>query len=123
VLAPEYGGNDETAGRCADVKEPLTVLPAHWAPLSMLFYTGRQFPARYRTGVFVANHGSRFDPELQPAGSGYNVVFIPFRDNAPAGPYETVADGFAGPGPLPDAALHRAVGLDAGPGRFALHHR
>ena len=29
VLAPEYGENDETAGRCADVKEPLTVLPAH----------------------------------------------------------------------------------------------
>ena len=29
VLAPEYGGNDETAGRCADVKEPLTVLPVH----------------------------------------------------------------------------------------------
>ena len=70
VLAPEYGGNDETAGRCADVKEPLTVLPVHWAPLSMLFYTGRQFPARYRRGVFVASHGSRFDPELQPAGSG-----------------------------------------------------
>ena len=36
----------------------------------MLFYTGRQFPARYRRGVFVASHGSRFDPELQPAGSG-----------------------------------------------------
>ena len=32
VLAPEYGGDAVMAGRCADVEEPLSVLPAHWAP-------------------------------------------------------------------------------------------
>jgi glucose/arabinose dehydrogenase len=117
VLAPEYGGDGTLEGRCADVREPLSVFPAHWAPLSMLFYTGHQFPARYRRGTFVAFHGSRFEPEGQPAGPGYNVVFLPFEANGqPADDYEVFADGFAGPGlPLPDAALHRPVGLAQGP--------
>ena len=116
VLAPEYGGDGKMEGRCAAVREPLSVFPAHWAPLSMLFYTGHQFPARYRRGTFVAFHGSRFEPEGQPAGPGYNVVFVPFEDGQPSSEYEVFADGFAGPGlPLPDAALHRPVGLAQGP--------
>ena len=44
VLAPEYGGDGTIEGRCAAVREPLSRFPAHWAPLSMLFYTGHQFP-------------------------------------------------------------------------------
>jgi glucose/arabinose dehydrogenase len=116
VLAPEYGGDGETVGRCQSAREPKLALPAHWAPLSMLFYTGRQFPERYRRGAFVAFHGSRFDPATQPAGPGYNVVFVPFEDGAPAGGFEVFADGFAGSGtPLPDAAAHRPVGLAEGP--------
>jgi glucose/arabinose dehydrogenase len=116
VLAPEYGGDGVIEGRCADVREPLLALPAHWAPLSMLFYTGRQFPDRYRRGAFVAFHGSRFDPENQPAGPGYNVVFVPFQGSAPAGAFEVFADGFTGGGtPLPDNAAHRPVGLAQGP--------
>jgi glucose/arabinose dehydrogenase len=116
VLAPEYGGDGTIEGRCAQVREPLLALPAHWAPLSMLFYTGRQFPERYRKGVFVAFHGSRFDPENQPAGPGYNVVFIPFENGLPAGGFEVFADGFTGGGtPLPDNAAHRPVGLAQGP--------
>src|ERR1044071_3419212 len=108
VLNPEYGGDGETVGRAPSVRGPQTVFPAHWAPLSMLFYTGAQFPARYRRGAFVAFHGSRFDPAAQPDGPGYNVVFVPFTDGAPAADFEVFADGFAGPGlPLPDAALHR----------------
>jgi glucose/arabinose dehydrogenase len=115
VLAPEYGGDGEIEGRCAAVREPKLALPAHWAPLSMLFYTGDQFPARYRRGVFVAFHGSRFDPS-HPAGPGYNVVFVPFEGSEPAGSFEVFADGFAGGGtPLPDAAAHRPVGLAQGP--------
>ncbi len=114
VLAPEYGGDGTVEGRCAAVREPLSVFPAHWAPLSMLFYTGGQFPARYRRGAFVAFHGSRFDPANQPDGPGYNVVFVPFEDGQP-GKFEVFADGFAGPGtPSPETALHRPVGLAQG---------
>lgn len=116
VLAPEYGGDGVVEGRCASVREPLTTFPAHWAPLSMLFYTGHQFPERYRHGAFVAFHGSRFDPDLQPDGPGYNVVFVPFENGVPSGPFEVFADGFAGPGiPSPETALHRPVGLAQGP--------
>jgi glucose/arabinose dehydrogenase len=116
VLAPEYGGDGVVEGRCAEVEEPRLVFPAHWAPLSMLFYTGRQFPSRYRGGLFVAFHGSRFDPELQPEGPGYNVVFVPFRGHRSGRDYEVFADGFAGGGmPLPEAAAHRPVGLAQGP--------
>src|SRR5207253_825795 len=32
VLAPEYGGDGKTVGRCKDKKEPLVAFPAHWAP-------------------------------------------------------------------------------------------
>jgi hypothetical protein len=47
VLAPEYGGDKMTVGRCADKRGPLLSLPAHWAPLSMTFYQGSAFPARH----------------------------------------------------------------------------
>ena len=99
------------------MREPLSVFPAHWAPLSMLFYTGHQFPQRYRRGALVAFHGSRFDPVNQPDGPGYNVVFVPFGSNGlPNGPFEVFADGFAGtPQPTPETALHRPVGLAQGP--------
>jgi glucose/arabinose dehydrogenase len=116
VLAPEYGGDGTVEGRCTAAREPQLALPAHWAPLSMLFYTGHQFPSRFRRGTFVAFHGSRFDPENQPAGPGYNVVFVPFEGSSPAGGYQVFADGFTGGGtPLPDNAAHRPVGLAQGP--------
>jgi glucose/arabinose dehydrogenase len=115
VLAPEYGGNGSVVGRCADAAAPQAVLPAHWAPLGMTFYRGQQFPARYRGGMFIANHGSRFDPQA-PTPPGYNVVFIPASFSAVRGAYERFAEGFAGDGrPLPQEAEHRPVGLAEAP--------
>jgi glucose/arabinose dehydrogenase len=32
--------------------------PAHAADLGMTFYTGTQFPEKYRGGIFFAQHGS-----------------------------------------------------------------
>jgi len=115
VLAPEYGGDGTLVGPCADAQEPQAVLPAHWAPLGMTFYRGQQFPARYRGGMFIANHGSRFEEEaVEP--EGYNVVFVPAAFGAVQGPYERFAEGFAGEGrPLPDEARHRPVGVAEGP--------
>jgi glucose/arabinose dehydrogenase len=115
VLAPEYGGTGSEIGRCANRERPLAVYPAHWAPLGMMFYTGTQFPMRYRGGLFIAFHGSRFDPSLQPAGPGYMVTFTPFDRAKPNGAFEPFADGFAGGNPTPTGAAHRPVGLAQAP--------
>jgi glucose/arabinose dehydrogenase len=115
-LAPEYGGDGEIVGRCAGLRQPVATLPAHWAPLGAAFYEAAQFPEHYRHGLFIANHGSRFAPNAAEPLPGYNVVFIPFAEGAPSGPFERFAEGFAGPArPLPDGALHRPVGVAVAP--------
>jgi|SRR5687767_8561904 len=114
VLAPEYGGDGNMVGRCADRELPIADYPAHWAPLGMQFYTGTQFPSRYQGGLFIAWHGSRFDPRLQPAGPGFVVTFTPWLNGKPGGKFETFADGFAGGNPTPAGAAHRPVSVAQG---------
>lgn len=115
VLAPEYGGDGTTADYCASVTGPTAVLPAHWAPLGMTFYRGQQFPAHYRGGMFIANHGSWAEP-LATTPPGYNVVFVPASAGKVRGAYERFAEGFAGEArPLPEAAEHRPVGVAEAP--------
>jgi glucose/arabinose dehydrogenase len=113
VLAPEYGGDGRTEGRCARARDPVMAFPAHWAPNAIAFYSGNQFPARYRGGLFIAFHGSWNRAPLPQ--QGYRVVFVPFARGAPAGAYETFADGFAGPDVGPQTALNRPTGLVVGP--------
>jgi len=115
VLAPEYGGDGRAVGRCASRELAIADYPAHWAPLGMLFYTGVQFPQQYAGGLFIAFHGSRFDPRLQPAGPGFNVVFVQWVNNIPLGTFQVFADNFAGGNPTPAGAAHRPVGLAQGP--------
>ena len=116
VTAPEYGGDGKKTDRCTDKKEPVAVYPGHWAPMSLLFYTGTALPAKYKDGVFIAFHGSwNRAPEAQ---QGYRVVFQPMSDGKASGAYETFADGFAGlPANeiQPDRAKHRPVGLAQAP--------
>src|SRR6266481_2574563 len=58
VLAPVYGGDGGNAiGLCANKIAPTATFPAHWAPNAMVRYDKREFPARYRDGVFIAFHG------------------------------------------------------------------
>ncbi|HEU0055558.1 MAG TPA: PQQ-dependent sugar dehydrogenase, partial [Longimicrobium sp.] len=113
VLAPEYGGDGRQVGRCAGKARPVVAFPAHWAPNDLLWYTGAQFPARYRGGAFVAFHGSWNRAPLPQ--QGYRVAFVPFRGAQPAGQFETFADGFAGGSPQPGTAPHRPTGLAQGP--------
>lgn len=115
VLAPEYGGDGEEVGRCADREDPIAHYPAHWAPLSMLFYSDDMFPSLYHGGLFIAWHGSRFDATQQPAGAGYNVTFTRWQGGNPVGPFVVFADGFAGGNATPEGAAHRPVGLALGP--------
>jgi len=114
VLAPEYGGDGgQKVGPCANKTAPIAAFPAHWAPNAMVLYDQRQFPPRYRHGVFIAFHGS-WDRAPYPQG-GYNVVFQPLADDGAAGKCEIFADGFAGAVKSPDRAEHRPSGLAVGP--------
>lgn len=115
VLAPEYGGNGQEVGRCADVPEPLVAFPGHWAPNAVAFYTGNQFAERYRGGAFIAFHGSWNRAPLPQ--QGYQVAFVPFANGQPSGNYETFADGFKGTETLasPGDARFRPTGLAVGP--------
>lgn len=116
VDAPEYGGDGKKTDRCANRKEPVAVFPGHWAPMSLLFYNGSNFPARYRNGAFIAFHGSwNRAPEPQ---EGYRIVFQPMNGSSASGNFETFANGFAGVPSAelqPGTARHRPVGLATGP--------
>jgi glucose/arabinose dehydrogenase len=114
VTNPEYGGDGKKTDRCAAFTPPAYAFPAHWAPNDLAFYTGTQFPAKYRGGVFVAFHGSWNRAPLPMAG--YNITFVPFTGGK-AGKHEVFADGFAGKTPLmsPNEAVSRPGGLAVGP--------
>jgi len=111
VLAPEYGGDGRSVGPCAQKKEPAVAFPAHWAPDGLVFYAGSQFPERYRGGAFVTFHGSWNRAPLPQAG--YRVVFVPFENGKPRGPYETFAEGFWHA--EQNVTQHRPVGVAQGP--------
>ncbi len=114
VLAPEYGGDGgKKIGVCADKIAPVAAFPAHWAPNGMVHYDKKQFPERYRNGVFIAFHGS-WDRAPYPQ-AGYNVVFQPLSGDHASGQCEVFADGFAGAIKSPDKAAHRPSGLAVGP--------
>ena len=109
VQAPEYGGDGKTTKGCENKQKPIYAFPAHWAPNGLLFYTGNQFPEKYKNGAFIAFHGSwNRAPDPQ---QGYTLVFLPFKDGMPSGDYEIFADGFAGGNKTPGGASHRPCGL------------
>jgi glucose/arabinose dehydrogenase/mono/diheme cytochrome c family protein len=114
VLAPEYGGDGgKTVGVCANKIPPAAAFPAHWAPNAMVHYEGKNFPGRYRDGVFIAFHGS-WNRAPYPQ-SGYNVVFQPLAGERSSGNCEIFADGFAGAKKTPADATYRPTGLAVGP--------
>ena len=115
VLGPEYGGDGETIGRCSECDDPVMGFPGHWAPNDLFFYTGEQFPERYRQGAFVAFHGSTNRAPYPQ--SGYFVGFIPFEDGEPTGKFEIFADGFAQVDTIFNVndAAYRPMGLAMGP--------
>ncbi len=51
---PEFGAQRP----CSEFVPEAAVLGPHTAPLGMRFYTGSQFPAKYRNAIFIAQHGS-----------------------------------------------------------------
>ncbi len=115
MLAPEYGGDGETPAEPGKYKDPLIGFPAHWAPNDLVFYTGTQFPERYRGGAFIAFHGSwNRGPQNQ---DGFCIVFVPMKDGVPSGEWEIFADDFEGLEPVISTrdARFRPSGLAVAP--------
>ncbi len=114
ILAPEYGGDGKKE---ADSKfiNPVAAFPGHMAPNGLLFYTGNQFPEKYKNGAFIAFHGSWNRSPLPQ--EGYYVAFIPFKDGKPSGEWEVFAKGFAGVEVINSTrqAEHRPCGLAQSP--------
>jgi len=114
ILAPEYGG-DGKKEPSVSYKFPTMAFPAHMAPNALLFYTGNQFPARYKNGAFIAFHGSwnRFPLPQE----GFYVAFIPFENGKPSGKWEVFANGFSGVEVVNNlrSVAHRPCGLAQGP--------
>jgi glucose/arabinose dehydrogenase/cytochrome c553 len=115
LLNPEFGGDQLKEGDGAKLTKPLIGFPAHFAPNDLLFYRGSQFPAHYKNGAFIAFHGST-DRAPYPQ-AGYIIVFVPFKDGLPSGPWEVFADGFARVDPIVNVsnAVFRPMGLAEGP--------
>ena len=116
MVAPEFGGDNSKKVDPDPYDQPLVAFPGHWAPLQMAFYTGTQFPEKYRNGAFVTFHGSwNRAPRAQ---GGYKVAFVPFdAKGMPTGGYETFADGFAGRDEFVNTgdARFRPAGVAVGP--------
>ncbi len=71
--SPEY-----PALSCARYRAPARLLPAHAAPLGMVFYTAGRFPASYRNSLIVGYHGYR--------QHGHRLVaLLPDKAGAPLG--------------------------------------
>ncbi|MFM2069716.1 MAG: hypothetical protein RLZZ584_4625 [Pseudomonadota bacterium] len=99
-----HGNNTQIAGTAAapDLKgmqppaqwtKPQVEFPAHQAQLGMTFYNGKQFPAQYQGGVFVASHGSW----NRVKASGGLVNFVPIKADGTAGASTVFAEGFLDP--------------------------
>ena len=69
---------------------PDYALGSHTAPLGLVFYNGKQFPAEYAGGAFIGLHGSWNRKPL----SGYKVIFVPFVDGKPSGLPKHFLTGF-----------------------------
>ena len=68
IVDPVFG----MGHKCSEFTPPVVKLGPHIAPLGMKFYTGDQFPAEYKNGIFIAEHGSwNRNKKL-----GYRIVFI-----------------------------------------------
>ncbi|WP_317202068.1 PQQ-dependent sugar dehydrogenase [Janthinobacterium sp.] len=71
--SPEY-----PALSCSKFRAPARLLPAHAAPLGMVFYTGTRFPVLYRNSLIVGYHGYR--------QHGHRLVaLLPDKAGAPLG--------------------------------------
>ncbi|WP_025771099.1 PQQ-dependent sugar dehydrogenase [Thioalkalivibrio sp. HK1] len=95
---PWYGGGSVRTNEYKDdtppegIVMPEVEMDAHAADLGMTFYNGRMFPAKYRGGIFSAQHGSW--NRTVPIGA--RVMFTAVNADGSAGETMVFADGWIG---------------------------
>jgi glucose/arabinose dehydrogenase len=83
---PWFGGGSTRTTEYMDSEPPADAVPpvveftAHAADLGMMFYSGTQFPEKYRGGIFSAQHGSW--NRTQPVGA--RVMFTTVNEDGTA---------------------------------------
>jgi glucose/arabinose dehydrogenase len=93
---PWFGGGAIRTNEYKDSEPPADAIPpvmeytAHAADLGMMFYSGDQFPEKYRNGIFHAQHGSW--NRTEPVGA--RVMFTPINEDGTAGEPEAFAEGW-----------------------------
>lgn len=90
VRTNEYMGSEPPA----DAIFPAVEMDAHAADLGMTFYTGNMFPAKYRGGIFSAQHGSW--NRTTPIGA--RVMFTTLNEEGGAQSTEVFAYGWLNEG-------------------------
>jgi glucose/arabinose dehydrogenase len=85
IADPEFG--EKRA--CREFEPPAQNLGPHVAALGMRFYTGRQFPEKFRQRIFIAEHGSW----NRSKKIGYRVSMVTLEGNR-AVAYEPFASGW-----------------------------
>ncbi|MEN8376664.1 MAG: PQQ-dependent sugar dehydrogenase [Gemmatimonadota bacterium] len=86
-------GGDTPAGVIAPAHE----FAAHSATLGIAFYTGQSFPARYRGGAFIAEHGTEATTPVFGVKSrihGDRISFVTIDGAGAVTGYEVFAGGF-----------------------------
>ncbi|WP_310449587.1 PQQ-dependent sugar dehydrogenase [Sulfuritalea sp.] len=74
----------------ANITDPQVYMVAHAADLGLAFYTGKSFPAKYRGGLFSAQHGSW--NRTTPVGA--RIMFTSLKSDGSADKTEVFADGW-----------------------------
>jgi glucose/arabinose dehydrogenase len=77
----------------ANVTHPEVYMVAHAADLGLTFYTGNKFPAKYRGGIFNAQHGSW--NRTTPIGA--RIMFTSLKPDGSADKTEVFAEGWLDP--------------------------
>lgn len=87
---PQPGFAERRPDLVATAKVPDLLFRPHSAPIGLVFYNSRMFPADMRGDAFVALRGSWNAGEPR----GYQIARVPFENGKPTGGYEVFATGF-----------------------------
>ena len=116
VLNPEYGGDGNEVGRCAEFTPPVAVFPAHWAPVDVMFYSRQSVPEEVPRRR-VHRIPRVVEPVADAAGRLQRDVPAVLRRQAVRRSSRSSRTGFAGKDPLmnPSDAVARADGVAQAP--------
>ncbi|MCZ6501731.1 MAG: PQQ-dependent sugar dehydrogenase [Gammaproteobacteria bacterium] len=88
IRDPEFGSNKNSN----DYEQPALTLDPHVAPLGMMFYSGQQFPERFRNQILIPEHGS-WNRSKAAGHTGYRITLAHQAENGSLS-YETFIDGW-----------------------------